>query len=437
LKGFPTKFLAPALFFGNLAVLFTLWWHGGGIGLRGGTVGEVLIALGDLLGLLAFYLMMWQMLFIGRIGWIERYSGHDKLSYWHHLMGLTAISLLALHPIILTIGYSREAETTLVSQFLLFLTNYEDVLNAFIAYVMFMLIVGISLYIVRKRLQYEVWYSVHFLLYAAIFLAFEHQFHNGHDFARPWVRTYWEILFYGTIANVIWYRFLAPLWRSWRHGFHIEAIVPETHNVTSVIIGGKNIDQLKARAGQFVIVRFLVRGWWWESHPFSLSEMPSGKRLRLSIKNVGDYTSTISRLPVGTNIILEGPLGRFTADRAIKSKVLLIAGGIGITPLRSLFEEFAKAGRTVDLIYAAQSEQDFALKRELDALANSSAHVHYIPQDIMGRLTPEIIKASVPDVADRDVFLCGPPPMMKAVRQQLESAGVPKQHVMYEKFQLG
>lgn len=433
-----SRLLGVILWIANLGVIFWIWTRGSLEGaLAGNTVGGWLIALGALAGLLAFYLVLCQMLLIGRVGWIERAWGHDRLSHIHHLCGLGAIALIGIHPILLTIGYSSEAQVTLISQFFFFLTNYHDVLNAFIAYVMFLAIVSITLTIIRKRLRYETWYVVHICLYVAIILAFNHQFANGHDLVELWIVWYWKILFYGTFITVAYYRFVKPILGIWWHGFQVERLGPITHDVTSVIITGKRLERLHAKAGQFVIVRFLAKGFWWEAHPFSLSEMPDGKRLRLSIKAVGDFTKKIPNLPAGTKVFLEGPLGRFTADRAPQKRIALIAGGIGITPLRSLFEQFMKEGRAVDLIYAARSEKDFALKNELDVLSAGKNNVHYIPDDSKGRLTPEIIKSAIPDIAHRDVFLCGPPPMMKAIRGYLATLGVPKKSVMYEKFQLG
>ncbi len=294
---------------------------------------------------------------------------------------------------------------------------------------MFVTIVPLAFSMIRKHLRYEIWYFIHFTLYIAIILVFDHQIQNGQDFANPYVLNYWKILFYATFINIIYYRFIKPTYRSLRYGFRVDGLKMKTGDVCSVYITGRNLEKLRASAGQFVIVRFLAKDFLWEAHPFSLSEMPNGRRLRLSIKASGDFTKKIPTLPIDTKILLEGPLGRFTADRAQNNKVLLIAGGIGITPLRALFEEFTIKGTDVKLIYAARSIQDFALKDELDKLGK----VFYTTE----RLTPGFIKNNVHDVISRFIYLCGPPPMIQIVREQLTSIGVPSHSILYEKFQFG
>lgn len=391
---------ALLLFFANLAVILAIWWHG--------DHGNVFISLGRLLGLAAFYLVLWQMLLIGHVGWIERVWGHDRLSRWHHRNGIVAWSLLAVHPWFMLVGYGN----------LRFLLELRGIILALIGYGMFLIIVPLSFTIVRQRLRYEVWYAIHFLLYGAILLVFWHQLYNGADLQAPAAKLYWQLLFYGAFANVLWYRFTRPSIVSMRQDFRVARIERETHDVISIYIASKNF---KAEPGQFIIVRFLAKGFWYESHPFTISGFP----LRITPKAVGDYTSKLSNLPIGTKAVIEGPLGKFTPDRAGNMPVLLIAGGIGITPIRQLFEKFPNA----PLIYAARSDQDFALKNELDRIGP----VYYTTD----KLTPKFIKNTVPDVTTRFVYLCGPPPMMKAVREMLADLGVPKKAILYEKFQLG
>lgn len=423
------KSIAPLLFFANLAVVFSFWLS---VSLR---VSNLLISLGTLAGLLAAYFALWQLLLIGRVAWIERFWGHDKLSRIHHFLGITTVSVIFFHPILLVLGYSIDSGEAPLSHFLGLLSDYKYIL-ALIAYLLLLSIVFISLWIIRKHLKYEIWYFIHIALYLAIILAFIHQ-KSGRDFITDLRALYWQALFYLTLANIIYYRFLKPLWQSLNCAFQVVEVKKENDDVVSIIIGGENLEKLEAKAGQFMIFRFLAKNFWRETHPFSLSEAPSGGRLRITIKGIGDFTKKISDLPLGTRVLVEGPLGLFIPERSNKKSSLLIAGGIGITPLRSIFEEFAKTGHAVDLIYSARAERDFVLKNELNLLSNPNAKVHYIETDKTGILTSDIIKKMIPDIIERDVFLCGPPLMMKSVISELKKVGVSKRFIYFERFQLG
>lgn len=431
------KLAGPAVFILNLAWTIHLWTLGSLTGLRAGRLSSYFIIIGTLTGLLAFYFILWQLLLIARIAPLERAWGHDKLSRFHHFLGVASAAILLLHPIFLALGYSQAAQTSALGQFWEFLTSYEDVLSAFAAYLMLLGITLISLYSIKKRFRYEIWYALHVTLYIAVIISFEHQTALGRDFAGTSAVIYWNTLLYATLLAVFYYRLAKPFMNFRKFGFRVAEVRSETKNVWSVSIEGKNIHNLKFKSGQFVIARFLAPGFWMEAHPFSLSEAPNGKRLRLTIKESGDFTKKISKLPLGAKVFLEGPMGLLTVERAKKEKVLLIAGGIGVTPLRALFEEFSKTGKQAALIYAARSEEDFALKTEINSLCTNTCVAHYVPENTQGKLTPEFIKEKIPDVAERFAYLCGPPPMMKAARGMLLKLGVPNHHILYEKFSLG
>ncbi|HTP57121.1 MAG TPA: ferric reductase-like transmembrane domain-containing protein [Candidatus Paceibacterota bacterium] len=431
-----TRIFWGGLFLGHLALTVVIWsqvsahaWSG--------TFASRLVALGDLAGLVAFTLVLWQLLLIGRIPWLERAWGHDRLSSWHHVGGLTAIGILLIHPLLVTMGYAQQAGDSFVPQFIRIVLTYHDGLQAFIGYALFIVLVLLSLEIVMRRMRYETWYFVHLTLYAAIILAFGHQTSLGEDFAQGWTATAWTAVFYGVLALFVVCRFGVPLTSWFRHRFRIIGVEREADDTYSILIGGRDLARYPAKAGQFAIVRFLARGFWYEAHPFSFSERPDGTRLRITVKALGDHTRRMVMLPVGTPVLLEGPLGRFTVERAEHPHVVLVAGGIGITPLRALFEEFRRIGRDVDLFYAARDERAFVFRDELDRLAAPTVRVRYLASDRGERVTGDSIRRSIPDLMECDVYICGPRGMMDGISQQLVALGVPPGHIHMEKFMLG
>jgi len=118
---------------------------------------------------------------------------------------------------------------------------------------------------------------------------------------------------------------------------------------------------------------------WWRAHPFSISAAPNGKYLRFTIKNLGDYTRLLQHVRVGTSVFVEGPYGVFTGATRTRPRVLFIAGGIGITPLRALLEELPAARGNLTLVYRASHENEVVFRNELDELASlRGATVHYL-----------------------------------------------------------
>lgn len=444
-KNTVAKSLVWLLWGANLGIIVYYWAVSSGAGWLGGDVHPA-IAFGRLFGLIATFCALTQFILMGREGWLEPLFGLDRLARIHRLNGYAAIILMLMHPPLLAIGYSALTGKSIPEQYIDFEFNYPFVMLASVALVLFLAVVGTSIYIVRKRLKFETWYYVHLMTYIAIALLPFHQLTNGGSFfANTQFGYYWIGLYIFVALNLLIWRFGMPLYKYLRHGFLVEKVVAEVPRATSVYISGKSLDKFKAKGGQFVLVRFFTKGLWWQEHPFSLSQLPDDKHLRLTIRQLGDFTNQIPALKSGTKVLVSGPYGAFTLDRATKDKVLYIAGGIGITPLRAMIEAEAVAGKPSDaiLMYGNVAAGDIALKNELEDLSarlnmpihnvlsndeNYAGEHGYVDQEKLGRL--------VPDIAERDIFLCGPPPMMKGVRQALATLGVPEKQVHFESFAL-
>ena len=403
-----------------------------------------LLAAGRLAGLLAVLGVLSQLLFIGRIRWIEQLYGLDRLSRLHHYNAFVVLLFLLAHVVCLTISYSLQRDAGWWEQFVTFLRDWEDLLAAAIAFALFAGLIAMSLAIVMRRLKYECWHGAHFLLYAAILLAFGHQLEVGGDFAENrWLAAYWYALYGFVLINLLVYRFVRPLYNTWRYRLVVDRVVAETADVTSIYINGRNLEKLAIHAGQFMILRFWARGYWWEAHPFSLSCRPNGKYLRVSIKQSGDFTRRAPHIRPGTPVIMDGPHGIFTARQSQQDKVLLIAGGIGITPLRGLAEDFLAADKDVTLLYANRMRTGIALVDELRQLgpADRWRVYHILSHDPdwpgeKGRLDAERLRRLVPDFRLRDIYICGPPIMMRQLLEILRVAGVPKRQLHHERFAL-
>lgn len=425
-------------------VLYTLWainlliiisfWQTGNYALLGTTSANTALALGRLAGLLAVYSMCLQVMLTGRARWLEPVFGLDKLTRLHALNGYLALFFIVTHPVLIITAYSLAKQQSFFAQYFEFISTSRLLIQSSLAVLLFTTVVSLSLYIVRRRLRYETWYFVHLFVYLAILLAFSHQLAFGGDFLRsPAFRTYWYVLYIFVFGNLLFFRFLRPLYLFARYRFKVSHAIPETHDTTSIYITGRHLATLKTKPGQFIIVRFLDKQRWWEAHPFSLSYIPKNNTLRLTIKNVGDFTSNIAQLKPGTPVLVDGPYGSFVGKKTNQPKYLFIAGGVGITPIRSLIEKLAPTNNCA-LLYANKTENDIIFKGELSELATHyNFPIHYLSGR---RLDAATIKQLVPDVTEREAYLCGPPPMMAAVKTMLRSLGLPKHQLHYEKFSL-
>ncbi|MET7298799.1 ferredoxin reductase family protein [Embleya sp. NPDC005575] len=391
---------------------------------------------GRITGLLAGYACAVLLVLMARIPLLDHNVGSDRLARWHAMGGRYTVCLALAHTLLIIVGYSLAAHTDIVHQSTTLVFDYPEMLKATGG---FLLLLGtgiLSARAARRRLSYETWHYLHFATYLAIFLAFGHVLANGADFVgNPAAQAAWYTLYVGVALLVAWFRFLAPVRRALRHRLRVVALHPESPGVVSVYMTGHHLDELAGEPGQFLRWRFLTRGLWWAANPYSLSAPADPRHLRITVKSAGAHSAALARLPLGTRVWAEGPYGAFSAARRTAPKVLLLAGGVGITPLRTLFETLPGQ---VTLVYRARRPQDLALRAELDAIALARrAKVHYIvdqPAEYSSPLTAQALSTLVPDLAAHDVYLCGPPPMTDAAIRALRAAGVPRRRIHHESF---
>jgi predicted ferric reductase len=399
-----------------------------------------LLTIGKFFGLHAALIMMLQLLLIARLPWLDRRIGMDRLTSWHRWTGFSLLCAVVLHSTFVVFGYARLDNAPVLRTFL-GLAGVVASLLGMCAGAIIVAVAVMSIRYARRRLQYETWHAIHVCVYLAVLLGLVHQFLEGTTFtSSPLAKAYWWTLWAFVGSSLIVARFVLPLWRNAYHQFRVAAVVPESDNVVSVYVTGRHLDRLPARAGQFFIWRFLGNGSWWQANPFSLSAAPDGRSLRLTAKAVGATSAGLRHVPVGSRVFAEGPYGAFTDLHRTKDATLLIAGGVGVTPIRALLED--SAGSVV-VLYRVRTMEDAVLLTELQELARArGAELHVLA----GRtgagsppnspFEPRQLIDLVPDIADRDVFVCGPPAMTSAVLGSLRALNVPRLQVHAERFSL-
>ena len=436
------KSLEIGLVFVNVLIIIGFWMTNSGKILFS-SPSDFFIGIGRLAGLLGVYFVLMQLIFIGRILWVERLFGLDKLARIHKLNGYFALGLLVSHPILLATGYGILNNVNIIRQLVNFVLYFQYVWMGAVALSLLIGVVFLSIKIVRSKLKLETWDFVRLLVYLVIILAFWHQLAVGSDFVNnPWFVGYWYLLYAFVIGNFVIFRFARPVFIYFKHGFVVENVVKENDNVTSIYIIGRKLNEFPVKPGQFMIFRFLNKKLWWQAHPFSMSMKPDGKRLRISVKNVGDYTSMISSIRKETKVFVDGPYGTFTENEGMEKKIVLIAGGIGITPIYSLLESMA-GRKDISLLYGCRTRRDFTFKKEIDSVLHRKlANVHYFTSEEKAdgfeneKIGGESILRLIPDFKEREFFICGPVPMMDGLIRTLKDMGIEKNRIHYERFAL-
>jgi ferredoxin-NADP reductase len=229
--------------------------------------------------------------------------------------------------------------------------------------------------------------------------------------------------------------------RHLRHRLRISHIVAESPDTISVYITGIDIDQLNAQGGQYFRWRFIAPGVWHQTHPFSLSAHPTENTLRLTVKGVGAYTRRLKRrLRPGQRVLADGPYGAFTAYLRRRRRVLLIGGGVGVTPLRAIAESLEGNERDVIFAQRATTEDDLLMVDELRRMQRQGK-LTFMP--VLGKrgktaredpMHPARLRAAIPDLREREVFICGSPGMVAATIKNLRRAGVRRTYIHTELF---
>ena len=425
---------------GNTAVIVWLWVHGGNVTTK--SSGDVLTSVARLTGLLSAYLALIQVVLLARIPALERFVGFDRLTVWHRWNGHACVDLVVAHVVFSVWGYAVLDKYTIFKELSTMLGGgiYPGMITATVGTAFLIAVVATSIVIVKRRLRYEWWYAVHLLAYAGIALAWFHQIPTGNELVVDKIAAdYWRSLYIATIVLLVAFRILAPVVAAFRYRLRVAAVIDEGPGIVSLWITGRRLDRLRAEAGQFFIWRFLTRDRWWKAHPFSLSAAPDGRSLRITVKALGDDTARFGEIPVGTRVAAEGPFGVFTEASRRRDKMLLIAGGIGITPVRALLQHLRG---DVLVLYRVVSDADIVFREELETLARASgAELRYVVGDHAtdeGRdhLSPAHLRELVPDIAERDVYVCGPPGLTDIVTRHVRQAGVKRSHIHTERFAL-
>lgn len=393
---------------------------------------------GQLAGMLAAALLMLQFALSARLPALDRAFGLDRLLQAHRLIGATALILAGLHPALLygssiyTLGKLR-------------LELWPELLGA-AALTGLGLVVAVSLWPAALRIPYEAWLRLHALTFALVIAVVIHGLRLGSDVGGGWPRVIWLTLLAGYVALFVWVKVLRPRLAVAYRVAALEPVSPDAWCL-SLVPGGPH--RLRPHLpGQFAFLTLQPGAARAETHPFTISTPPRPDgMLGFTIKRVGDFTAGLASLQPGARAVVQGPFGLFSHLSHPPGDLVLIAGGIGITPFLSMLRHMAATGegRKLTLIWGNRHESDILLRDELDVLRQRLPGlrvVHVLSEEEDGEgekglVELELLKRVLPqdDLLAR-FYVCGPAPMMQMVRGALRSLGVPRRCIHWERFSL-
>lgn len=397
------------------------------------------------LGLFAIPLVTMQFALVSRLRAASVPFGTDALMQWHQYIGVLGLALVLVHPLLLNaaglpwaawnpFGGSLATRSGVAATSAIALIALTTVARA------------------RLRLSYEAWRNLHVALATGTAIAIALHVVAVGGYARaPILKTICllYVAVFGTVG--LHYRVFRPL-RLRATPWEITDNRDEGASIRTLRVMPLGHDGFAFAPGQFAWLITGTTPWSSQQHPLSISSSAfrtSGGEIEFSIKALGDWSSqTVPHLRAGTRVWIDGPFGAFTTDRAAAAPgIVLIAGGIGIAPLRSMLLTMRDRHdtRPVVLVYAAHDETRVAFASEFEALrAPLNLTVVYVLEEPRGILEAEAGPVSVdllrrclpPSFRDCAFFVCGPAPMMDAVEAMLLDLDVPRRAIDIERFRV-
>ena len=401
--------------------------------------------IGVVSGLIGTNLFLVMLILAARVPAIDNLFGHDRAIELHKTLGKPVLYLMLAHMAGLVVDYATRDGLNVVAESLAMIQTNTDMLMAWLAIGVLIAIVVTSLVAVKKRLPHRVWHLIHLASYAAMVLGIFHQFSWSGMFAEGTVaRNYWLALYVIAVGSIVVFRVAFPLARSLRHQLVVDRVEVEGPGVVSIYMSGRDLDRIGFVAGNFAHWRFLAPRLWQEAHPFSISSVPTQNSVRITVRALGDSTTILQNVRIGTKVWFEGPYGVFTGDDRTTNRVALIGSGIGLAPIRALAEEFAVGPGELVVVGRASTEAELFLMDEITDIVIEKKGTVYELTGSRGIRTPWLphreselgatITDIIPNPADWDFYVCGPDMWMDAMEDDLRKAGVPAMRIHAEKF---
>ncbi|MBN2854596.1 ferric reductase-like transmembrane domain-containing protein, partial [Patescibacteria group bacterium] len=392
---------------------------------------DILYNLGKISGLITL-ISLALLVFSGDTArYFDRFFGLDRLIKFQRKFSFFVLAFTLLHPALFILS-GRESLKVFIPNPYLMPLNFG--IFAFLILIIVMLFSHFY-----KRISYRAWQYIHILTYILLFFALYHAFFWGSSAGKPIFQIIYLIILIAVILGAF-YRFFYKF-KTWRRPkFYISKIIKETNNIFSISL--RSDKKMQFKAGQFCFLRLKGKKLY-ARHPFTISSSPGEDELLFTVKNTGRFTFALSKMNVGDEVLVDGPFGRFT-ERKKSGDLVFIAGGVGITPFRSMALDFLTRGRQgkISLIYCGKYKEDLVFENDFNRLQGENFKALYVLSGekegtslyFSGRINKEIIEVARLNMDKPTFYICGPGPLKVATIKMLKELGVSKKKIVFEDF---
>lgn len=400
------------------------------------------LKLGRSMGILAVILLIIGPIFSLKNKLMDQVFSLDKMFYFHKVIALICLIMASLHPMTMYLSKLKVPGPTDLQQ-------WPELLGA-IGLFSLWLIVCSSIFRKFLMLEFEDWRKVHLLSAGLRYAAVIHVFAIESK-ARSGAYAYFLVTILAlTIGLAIWDKLISP-WLSKKERsfklFSTKEVAPEIFEIT--LKPETTEATLDFSPGQFAYVKIKSNEFAFESHPFTIATSPTNKEeVSFYIKSIGDWSKKLANLPAAMEAEVIGPFGQFSPFlfNNDTERLVLIAGGIGITPFISLIRSLA--AKEIDipilLLWTNKTAKDFFNIPEFDNLKEKLPAFTYklfvsrekTCENFIGKRIDKAVLQEVvpPHKPGSQIMICGPQIMMKSVHHDLVELGFPQKNIHFEDF---
>jgi predicted ferric reductase len=365
----------------------------------------------------------------------EYFGGLDRMYNMHHKIGVIAFLTLLVHPLTLAFRY-MELSYSDAAFFLLPSADWGKNFGI-ISLMLLMVLLSVTFY---AKWRYQILKFIHQILGVVFFFGVLHMVFITSDYTNSVILETYMIGLAFIALFAYTYRTNFGSITITRFQYTVKAVNRLDATVTEIVMV-PNGERMHYMPGQFIFISFIDGGLEKETHPFSISSAPADPLLRITVKALGDYTKSIQNLQIGATAKVEGPFGAFNYLYAENARQIWIAGGIGITPFLNMARNIRTnmhTGHVVDFYYSTKSRAEMIFFAELEAISKEYPNLRIIPfcAEERGFLTADAVEKESGGLLGKDIFVCGPPPMMRSIIDQCRIKGVPNALIHAEEFKL-